>query len=77
MQSVVVAAVVLVELHSPSGHTIHINPAEVSSMRAPIGGNVGHWKQGTKCILVMSNGRVNAVIEDCATVLHKLEASSP
>jgi hypothetical protein len=71
--SLVIAAIVLIELHNPSGAPIEINPTEVSSVRAPL--DTGrHWGANTRCILVMSNGRVNAVIEDCATVLHKLQS---
>ena len=67
------AGVTLVELHGPGGQPLDINPAEVSSVRAPLnGGNRAHWGPDTRCVLVMSNGRFNAVTESCETVLEKL-----
>jgi len=62
-----IAAVALVELHAPSGQVIAINPSQVSSLRAPLDVS-GHWGKGTRCVVVMSNGGFNAVVEDCATV---------
>lgn len=63
---------VLVELHGPSGQIVEINPAEVSSVRQPLDVR-GHWMQGTKCIIVMSNGGYIATSEDCPTVTQKLK----
>jgi len=60
-----------IELHGPAGETVHINAAEVSSLRAPIA-KLGDWIEGVKCVVVMTNGRVFAVAEDCATVAKKL-----
>jgi len=62
-----VGAVALVELHGPTGQVIAINPEQVSSLRAPLDVK-GHWGQRTRCVVVMSNGRFNAVTEDCVTV---------
>jgi hypothetical protein len=67
------AGVTLVELHAPGGQPLEINPTAVSSVRAPIDFH-RHWGRGTQCVLVMTNGRVNAVIEDCATVMHRLQS---
>jgi hypothetical protein len=68
-------AVVLIELTLPTGkHHIEINPAEISSVRQPADVN-GHWAKGTNCIIVMTNGRFNAVIETCETVLMKIGAA--
>jgi len=68
-----VLALTFVELHGPSGQVLELNPSEVSSIRAPIDVGSGHWAKGTKCIVVMTNGRLNAVVEDCATVIQKLK----
>jgi hypothetical protein len=67
-----VLALSLVELHGPSGQIIEINPVEVSSVRAPID-TPGHWGSGTRCVIVMTNGKSNAIKEDCATVLRVLK----
>lgn len=67
-------AIALVELHGPSGQPLEINPNEVSSVRQPLDPlhPRQHWAKGTHCILVMGNGGMNAVAEDCATVMQKL-----
>jgi len=62
----------LVELHAPTGQIIDINPAYVSSMRAPLDTS-GRWARGVRCIIVMANGRFNAVAEDCDTVREKMK----
>jgi hypothetical protein len=68
------AAITLVELHGPTGQRIEINAAEISSLREPadISRDHYHWAKGTRCIIVMSNGRYIAVVEDCMTVAEKL-----
>jgi hypothetical protein len=65
------AAITLVELHGPSGQRIEINPAEISSVREPLDFKT-HWAAGTRCVIVMSNGRYIAVAEDCLTAAQKL-----
>jgi len=72
MKLAILAAVVLVELHGPNGQPLDINPAEVSSLRPPADA-LGRWAKGTRCVVVMSNGRFNAVAEDCETAVQKLE----
>ena len=66
-------ALLLIKLTTPGGHELDVNPGEVSSLRAPIDTTPGLWAKGTNCILVMSNGRFNAVAEDCPTVQQKLQ----
>lgn len=65
-------AVTLVELHGPTGHLLEVNPAAVSSLRAPIDIK-SHWAKNTRCVLVMTNGKYIAVTEDCLTVTQKLK----
>jgi hypothetical protein len=60
-----------IELHGPTGQVLHVNAAEISTLREPISAD-GHWARGTHCIIVMTNGKVIGVAEDCATVEHKL-----
>jgi len=60
-----------IELHGPTGQSIHINAAEVSSLREPITAN-RHWAPAVHCVVVMTNGKVNAVAETCAAVAQKL-----
>jgi hypothetical protein len=62
----------LIELHTPNGHPVEINAREISSLRQPLDVS-GHWTKGTGCILVMTNGKFNAVHEDCDQVRKKLD----
>jgi len=67
-----ILALTLVEFHAASGQLIEINPAEVSSLRAPLDIK-GHWAPGVHCIIVMSNGGFNGVAESCAAAEQKLQ----
>ena len=69
-----IAFVALVGLHTPNGHVFEINPAEISSAREPrdVGGGQ-HWANGTHCVLIMTNGRFNAVAETCVEVESMIE----
>jgi hypothetical protein len=67
----VALAVVLIQLRSPNGQPIEINPAEISSMRPPLNTS-GRWAKDARCVLVMTNGRVNAVAEECAAIMRML-----
>jgi hypothetical protein len=71
---ILAAAISLVELHGPTGQAITVNPAAVSSVRTPIGAAHQHWGPGTKCVLVMGNGALIAVAEDCAAVVRLLQS---
>jgi hypothetical protein len=61
-------ATALIQLTAPNGHRLDINPDEVSSLREPADMRGQHWAAGTRCIVVMTNGRFNAVVEDCETI---------
>jgi len=66
--------VVFVELTAPTGQMIIINPAEVSSLVEPAQvGRERHFVQGTRCVVVMSNSRINAVAEPCKAVEEMME----
>ena len=61
-------AVVLIRLTGPDGQRIDINALDVTSIREPRGIDRGHWVVGTRCLVVMLNGKFIAVHEDCDTV---------
>ena len=63
-----IAAFHLIQLHGPNGQQIDLNPHEISSIREPSEGSEGHFEKGTRCLVFMTNGKVNAVSEDCDTV---------
>ena len=68
------AAVLLVTLHAPGGQPVYVNPQSVSSVREPQTVNRAHFAPGTRCALLMTNGQVISIAEDCATVRDKLSA---
>jgi hypothetical protein len=60
----------LITLHGPGGQVIEVNVAEISSIRAAAtskGANLFHHDT-VQCILRMTNGNFNAVVESCAEV---------
>ena len=68
-----ILAYLLLQLHGPNGQIIDINPHEVSSLREPQRGADDHFAKGVRCLIKMSNGAVNAVIEDCNTIRIMIE----
>jgi hypothetical protein len=74
-RAALIAGISLVELHSPNGQRIEINPSQVSSVRQPVDIGGHQWGKGTHCILVMGNGGFIAVTERCEDVRSKLQAN--
>ena len=68
MFCVVVIAFHLIQLHGPDGQEIDINPHEVASLREPSAVSESHFPKSTRCVVIMTNNRFNAVREDCDTV---------
>ena len=58
----------LIQLHGPDGQEVDVNPHEVASLREPGAVPEGHLPKGTRCVVIMTNGRFNSVKEDCSTV---------
>jgi hypothetical protein len=72
----IVVAIDLVQLTAPTGHAVFISPSEVSSLREPVDVSGGHWARGTRCVVIMTNGKFNAVTQDCATVRNMIGESA-
>ena len=64
----------LILAHAPNGDEIEINPVEVSSIRAPRDAE-GNFPKEVDCVLVMTNGKVIGVLEDCRTMKLMIEAA--
>lgn len=62
----IILAIHLITLHGPSGQVIEINPNEISSVRTPLPGKFHHKE--VRCVITMTNGNFNAVIETCDEV---------
>jgi hypothetical protein len=63
----------LIQLHGPDGQIIDVNPNEVSSLREPREGSEGHFPNGTKCIISMTNSKLVFVTEDCELIRMEIE----
>jgi hypothetical protein len=70
----IILALKLIILHGPNGQEIDINPHEVSSIRDTTATTEGHFGKGVKCLLFMTNGKVNGVVEHCDDVRTLIEA---
>ena len=64
---------IFLELHGPDGQTIDVNPDQITSLRMPQASAGDHFPKGTKCIIKMTNGNINAVVETCQVVLQMIE----
>jgi hypothetical protein len=63
----VLAAIHLLKLHGPDGQTLIVNVDEISSLREPRD-TEGHFAPDVHCLLIMTNGKLNAVTETCEDV---------
>jgi hypothetical protein len=66
MISPLMAGLSLIMLHGPGGQYLEINSEQISSVRIPRSND--HFPKGTRCILTMTNGKLNAVMETCEMV---------
>ena len=64
---------VFLELHGPNGQMIKVNVDQITSLRMPQASAGDHFPKGTKCILKMTNGSINAVVESCEAIRHMLK----
>ena len=63
------ASISLIRLHAPDGYQIEVNTNEISSVRQP---RLGHFAEGVRCILVMTNRSFISVHESCDVVRQML-----
>ena len=63
----------LIEMHGPEGQRVLVNPATVTSIRAPLKAGDKFLPRGTRCVVLMTNSRIIAVREDCEAVRAALE----
>lgn len=72
MSSVLLAVVTLIALHNVDGDEIMINPEHIAVLQITKE-TQGKGKNklvasGHKCVVILDNGRVIGVIEDCRTI---------
>jgi hypothetical protein len=56
----------LIVVHGPNNQYLEINIDKISSIRTPQPS--AHFPRGTHCLITMTNGNFNAVMETCAMV---------
>jgi hypothetical protein len=63
----------MIQLHGPGGQVIDINPLEITSLREPQANSESHFGKGIHCIIKMTNGAINAVVEQCEMIRVEIE----
>jgi hypothetical protein len=63
------ASISLIRLHAPDGYQIEVNTNEISSVRQP---REGHFAEGVRCTLIMTNRSFISVREPCDVVRQML-----
>ena len=61
----------LVEFEAPNHQTIYVNPSAVVSLREP----TKLFHENTHCVIYKTDGKFVPVLDDCETVMKKLEAA--
>lgn len=69
MMSKLVVAAALVAVTGPGAKPIMLNPHEVVSVRQ----SPANLADGVQCLIHTTDGKYISVIEDCASVVRKLE----
>ena len=64
---VLLAAIEFILVHGPNDHAIAINAAEISSIRQRDAND--SFDDDVKCVLIMTNGKWNGVVETCLDVI--------
>jgi hypothetical protein len=60
-------------VHGPDNQEIEINPKEISSIREVRGADAGHFREGAKCLIIMTNGKFISTVENCRTVTDRVQ----
>jgi hypothetical protein len=64
----------LLVLHGPNGQEIDVNPNEITSLREPRQGSDEHFAKGVRCLVRMTDGNINTVVEECRAIREMIEA---
>jgi hypothetical protein len=64
---------IFIQLHGPGGQVIDIAPDEITSLREPQANSESHFGKGVHCIIKMTNGAINAVVEHCEAIRQEIE----
>lgn len=55
-------------LHGSDGQQFFVNPAQITSMREPVGTDLRHFPPRTHCVIVTTSGKFIPVQESCSQV---------
>jgi len=67
----------LIVLHGPNNQIVEINVDEISSIRTPRLISQRHFPKGIQCVITMTNGHFNAVVETCEAVDKLVKGAKP
>jgi len=59
-------------VHTPDNQEITINAEEISSIRKPQDQAEEHFTKGTRCIIVMTNGKFIGTSETCIDIIKQI-----
>ena len=69
-----IAAIQLIVLHQVDGREVVINPAQVTSLYAALPGRPNRLvAPGSRCVVMLTDGKHVGVIEPCAAVRRLIE----
>jgi hypothetical protein len=64
----------MLQLHGPGGQVIDINPDHITTLRQRhLGKLEEHLAKEVRCIIKMSDGSFNLVVEDCELIRKEIE----
>lgn len=74
----VAATIRLIVFHSPDGHEVHINPAEVTSLRGKHDAAESNklFTDNVSCMISLSDGKYVTVVETCPQVRGAIEEAT-
>jgi len=72
---IVAETIRLILLHGGEGHAIHLNPAEVVTVRPVREGE--HFAKTIHCVVTTADGKYVSVTESCEEVYEKLSHFAP
>ena len=69
------AALHFILLHGPDGQDYYVNTDQVTSLRSPNAVDARSFAKGTKCVVVMSNGKFLSAVEPCRDIYNGIMMS--
>ena len=68
-----ITATGLLLLHAPDGHTVFINPDEVTVLHQKLNTGQGNFTDKATCMVNTTDGKFITVIESCMTIIDAIK----